>query len=220
MLMIRNTAWIPLLIAAWTFAMPAWAGPEEDYAEGMKAYQEGDLIKSMNQLQKAADAGHPGAQAAFAYLLDKSDYDADALKYYQKSADQGNEEGMFGLGSLYAAGEGVEQSYARAREWFLRSAEKGQPQAVRVLAEAYAFGGLGLTEEERASGGGARWFVLSAEEGYLPIMEHLAGLYEKGGQGVQPDAGAAANLRARIAEMRGSNKNADDGKKKRRRFFN
>lgn len=218
--MIRNTAWIPLLIAACCLTTPAWAGPDEDYADGMKAYQEGDLIKSMAQLQKAADAGHAGAQAAFAYLLDKSDYDADALKYYQKSADQGNEEGMFGLGSLYAAGEGVERDFVQARSWFLRSAEKGQPQAVRVLAEAYAFGGLGLTDDERKSSAGARWFVLSAEEGYLPIMEHLAALYETGGQGVEANADAATKLRARIAEMRGANKSADDGKKKRRRFFN
>lgn len=216
--MIRKAAFL-LQLAACCIAGPALADPEENFAAGMKAYQEGDLIKSMSELQKAADAGHAGAQAAFGYLLDKSDYDGDAVAYYRKSADQGNEEGMFGLGSLFAAGEGIEKDYAQARIWFVKAAEKGQPQAVRVLAEAYAFGGLGLTDEERKGSDGARWFVASANEGYLPIMEHLAGLYVTGGQGISPDAEAAAKLKVRIADMRGTNNSNDGGKKKRRRFF-
>lgn len=198
---------------------PAIADPQEDFVAGMDAYQEGDLIAAMTALKKAADTGHAAAQAAYAYLLDKSDYDEDAVRYYRKSAEQGHDDGMYGLASMYSGGEGVAQDFAEARKWYVKSAEKGHPLAIRVLAEAHAFGGLGLTDAERASPEGAQWIKKSAEEGYVPMMLHLLKLYEKGGQGIQPDATEAAKLKTRLAEMQGANKDAESNKKKRRRFF-
>ena len=36
---------------------------------------------------------------------------AEAIKWYRKSADQGNAEGLRSIGNLYAEGEGVEKDF-------------------------------------------------------------------------------------------------------------
>jgi hypothetical protein len=41
-----------------------------------------------------------------------------ALIWYRKAADQGNDRAQFGLGLMYANGHGVPQDYVRAHMWF------------------------------------------------------------------------------------------------------
>jgi uncharacterized protein len=43
---------------------------------------------------------------------------AEALKWYSKSAEQGNSEAQNGLGGLYEKGRGVPQDYVKAYMWF------------------------------------------------------------------------------------------------------
>lgn len=209
---------IAVLISALFTTRAAVADSQEDFVNGYAAYQEGDLIRAMSLLKKAADDGHAAAQAGFAYILDKSDEDEEAVRYYRLSAEQGHVDGMYGLGSMYLMGEGVAQDLAEARKWIEKAAAGGGEQAIRVLAEGYAHGGLGLSDAERTSERGAPWIKLAAEQGYLPMMEFLASLYEKGGMGLQPNAEEAAKLRARIAAADGS-KDKQEQKKGRRRFF-
>src|SRR5690349_18225376 len=116
---------------------PALAGPKEDFEEGLKAYQDGGLVAAMSLLRRAADAGHAGAQAALAYILDKTDEDEEAVKYYKLSAAQGHPDGMYGLAGMYLQGEGVKQDFAEGRKWMLKAAEAGQPMAIHAMADGY-----------------------------------------------------------------------------------
>lgn len=211
-------ALITALVATLGVAQGALADPQEDFLKGYEAYQKGDLIQAMTLLKKAADAGHAAAQAGFGYILDKTDDDQEAVRYYRMSAEQGHVDGMYGLGSLYLMGEGVTQDLAEGRKWIEKAAAGGGDQAIRVLAEGYVHGGLGLTDAERAGDQGGHWIKLAAEQGYLPMMEVLASLYEKGGMGIVPNADEATKLRARIAAVTGSGDQKDQ-KKGRRRFF-
>ena len=72
------------------------------------------LRAAMLGLRKAADAGHAKAQARLAEILDASDYNEEAFAYYRKSADQGDVDGVFGLASMYAVGEGTKKDPAEA----------------------------------------------------------------------------------------------------------
>ena len=58
-------------------------------------------------------------------------------------ARQGDAEAQRNLGFLYHKGQGVPQSYAEARKWWLRAARKGNPDAQHSLGFLY-FKGQGV----------------------------------------------------------------------------
>jgi TPR repeat protein len=54
---------------------------------------------------------------------------AEALRWFQKAADQGYVDAMTELGGMYAAGQGTPRDCAAAQRWFARAAERGSRQA-------------------------------------------------------------------------------------------
>ena len=111
---------------------------------GFKAFNRGDVVAAMMHYENAANAGSADAQARLAWILDQSEQNEEAVRWYRTSAEQGHAAGYFGLGEMYAKGEGVEQDEAKAVENFTRAAENGHAQAMSVLISAYEQGGLGL----------------------------------------------------------------------------
>ena len=103
------------LLLAGPFLGLAYAGPEEDFAAGMVSYRRADFVTAMPALRKAADAGHSQAQAVLASILDAAESDEEAVAYYRKSAAAGNLDGIFGLGTMLANGEGVKKDAREAK---------------------------------------------------------------------------------------------------------
>jgi len=65
---------------------------------------------------------------------EEEEYDCPiARELYELSATQGNVNAQYSLGRLYANGEGVEQSNETAREWWMKSAEQGEENAIKAL---------------------------------------------------------------------------------------
>lgn len=56
------------------------------------------------------------------------DYE-EAVKWYQKAAEQGIADAQCNLGSMYRDGDGVAQDYAEAFKWFQMAAEQGDATA-------------------------------------------------------------------------------------------
>ncbi len=109
-----------------------------------QAFDKSDIVASMRLYRKAADAGYAPAQSRLAYLLDKAEDNDEAFLWYQKAASQNNASAQFGLGQMYAEGEGTKQDYKQALHWFTKSAEQGHAPAIRTLARTYERGSLGL----------------------------------------------------------------------------
>lgn len=189
---------------------------EQAFKQGEADLDRGDPASAMVPLQKAAEAGHPGAQALYGYLLDQADSDAEAAEYYRKAADQGNTDGMFWLGGMYVSGDGVKQDLAEARRLFLRAAELGHKQAVVVLSLAYIQGGIGLSEADKHSAEAFKWIREAAKADHLPSLRKLIEVYQKGDMGVSPDPVEADRLQKRVHELLGTDPNAP--KKRRRRL--
>ena len=120
---------------------------EADVQAGIDAYDRGDLMAALSHYGKAAEAGSALAQARLGWIHDLSEDNAAAVKWYRASADQGHRDGQYGLGEMYAKGEGVEENPDEAVLWFTRAAENGHAQAQRVLISAYKNGLLGLTTD-------------------------------------------------------------------------
>jgi len=136
------------------FAVPmaAIAGPEEDLRAGIDAFNQGDVTAAMALYRLAADTGLAEAQVKLAYILDYSEEDSEAVKWYRAAAQQGDADGQFGLGEMYAKGEGIERDLAKAIEYFELAAANDHQRAIRVLSHAYEDGGLGLqADSERAA---------------------------------------------------------------------
>lgn len=180
-----------------------WAAPGDDFRAGSQAFREGDVVQAMAVLKKSADAGHAPSQSLLAYILDKAEFNDEAIAYYRKAAAQGDAEGEFGLGSMYAAGEGVKRDPAEARKWITRAAEKGHAAAINALAEAYIKGGLGIDEKQRSSAEALVWVRRATDSGYVPAMEQLAVAYRSGAYGLAVDVKQAEALDVKVRAARG-----------------
>lgn len=190
------------LLLVWQ-AGDVWAAPEDDFRAGSQAFRTGDVVQAMALLKKSADAGHAPSQSLLAYILDKAEFNDEAVAYYRKAAEQGDAEGEFGLGAMYTAGEGVKRDPAEARKWIARAAEKGHAAAINALAEAYITGGLGIDEKQRSSAEALIWVRRAADSGYVPAMEQLAVAYRSGAYGVAVDVKQAEALDVKVRAARG-----------------
>jgi TPR repeat protein len=125
----------------------AMAGPVQDSALAEREFARGDLSAAMALWKKAAEQGHAPAQARLGDILDKSEEDEEAVKWYRNAAAQGNAAGEFGLGQMYAKGEGLDKDLVQAQAHLLRAAQLDHPAAIGVLMQAYRNGGLGLARD-------------------------------------------------------------------------
>src|SRR5215472_14530674 len=75
-------------------------------------------------------------------LQDQMDIDTkkEVFAMFQTGAFQGHAALMNNLGLLYDKGEGVEQDYTKAREWYEKGAGKGDANAMTNLGVLYAHG--------------------------------------------------------------------------------
>ena len=162
---------------------------------GLEAWQVGDMIAAMQHYHVAAEAGVPLAQAKLGYIYDQSNDDEKAVYWYREAAMQQHPDGEFGLGEMYAKGEGVEQDFDVAVEMYMRAAVGGHAQARRVLANAYERGTLG---REISQAEALRWLTLAADSGDINAMQRLVSLYRDGGLGVAPDPVRAEEWQGRV----------------------
>ncbi|MBR1384989.1 MAG: SEL1-like repeat protein [Ruminococcus sp.] len=65
---------------------------------------------------------------------------AEAFRWFEKSATEGNKFAQFSLANLYYYGNGVEQNYNEAFHWYMSAAKQGQPYAAFAMAQMYANG--------------------------------------------------------------------------------
>lgn len=179
----------------------AFSGPAEDYEAGAKAYAAGNVVDAMTSLKRAADGGHAAAQSLLAYILDSAEFNEEAVAYYRKSAEQGNADGQFGLASMYATGEGVAQNLDEARKLALLSAEKGNKNAIVMLAQSHISGGLNLDDEARHGPDALLWIRRAADLDYLPAVIALSTAYRSGLYGLAADPAMAQTLDDRVHKI-------------------
>lgn len=179
-------------------------GAEQNYAAAVEAQNRADLITAMSLFQRAADAGHAAAQAGYAAILQRGQALEEAFKYYERSANQGDKDGQYGLGTLYFAGEGVPQNFTEARKWFSLAAAQGHILAVNFMADIYLSDRMGLSATERQSPAALQWIRQAAGNDHLPALDALADAYRFGQFGIPVSTDRANEIAARAAKIRGN----------------
>ncbi|MCG7931526.1 MAG: sel1 repeat family protein [Candidatus Thiodiazotropha lotti] len=176
--MFKNTLKPIFLLLSLYLPQTSYADSQADYQIGLEAYQREDLITAIESLRSAADSGHAKAQCLLGYVFDIAEENEQALHYYQLAADQGEAEGAYGLGSLYATGQGVAQDHEQAVRLYQQAAEAGHLMAIDVLVTAYLDGGLSLTKDRQKA---ILLLERSAELGHSSSLQRLKSIKDESG---------------------------------------
>jgi len=107
----------------------------------------------------------------------KQDY-AEAKKWMQRAADQGNPDAIEKLGDLYNFGVGVAKDGARALTLYRAAAETGDAKAQADLG--IRLRGFEAGEIEQNFDEAAKWLRKAAEQGEASAQANLRTLYFKG----------------------------------------
>ncbi|CAB4393543.1 unnamed protein product [Rhizophagus irregularis] len=99
-----------------------------------------------------------------------------AFHWYQKAAENGNEDSMFHLANYYKYGEGTKKNLEKAFYWYQKAAENGNKFAMFHLAKCYENG----EETEKNLEKAFYWCHKAAENGNENAMNRLALYYAIG----------------------------------------
>jgi len=80
------------------------------------------------------------------------------------------------MGEFHRLGQGVEQNYPRAVEWYVKAADGGYAKAMHNLGKFY-FDGTGVKQDYRQS---IKWFRKASDAGMALSMNNVAVQYSKG----------------------------------------
>lgn len=118
----------------------AWAELGRMHRAGLGVAQ--DHQKAMEYFRKGAQSGNPQCNFMLGvyYSAPQDGSPADqtvAFKHFQKAAIKGMPEAQYNVGLRYFSGNGVEQNFVNAAEFYLMAAAQGFPLAESNLARMY-----------------------------------------------------------------------------------
>ena len=132
---------------------------------------------------KQGDMGGYLGNAVIAY--DKGDYTV-ALENYNKVLEGSEQvflaEAMGSIGALYFHGQGIEQDYAQALEWYRKAADLGETDSMINIGGMYLYG-QGVEQDYTQA---LEWYEKAADLGKENAMGWLGYLYYNG-LGVEQD---------------------------------
>ncbi len=113
-----------------------------------------------------------------------------------KNAQSGDSEAQYKLGECYYYGNGVEQDYQKAVEWYEKSAKQGYAKAQNNLGFCYGKGyGVEKNLEKEVE-----WYMKSAEQGNSIAQRNLGKCYYYG-SGIEKDIEKARMLWGKSSEQ-------------------
>jgi TPR repeat protein len=132
----HGTILLALLVAlALAMAAPGVraGSPEQDFRDGLSAFNRGDYAAALGLWRPLAEGDDPRSEAGIGFMyhrgLGVAVDDTQAAFWLRKAAEQGQAEGQLMLGSLYFFGRGVPQSYPTAYAWCELAQDNGQADA-------------------------------------------------------------------------------------------
>jgi len=162
------------------------------------------LIVMLSPISWGADLGK-GVDA-----YERGDY-ATALREMTPFAEQGNAIAQYGLGLIYANGEGIEKNLTEAMKWYRKAAEQGNANAQNNLGVMYD-NGKGVEKNLTEA---MKWYRKAAEQGNAIAQNNLGVMYDNG-KGVEKNLTEAMKWYRKAAEQ--GNENALNNLNEKRDF--
>jgi uncharacterized protein len=162
-----------LLAAAWL----ASAGAQDKVnVEDLKLRSGAGDKSATRQLAEIYYVGRDGVAQDF----------AEAARWYERLASQGDARAQASLGLMYARGYGVPRNLETARRWWSFAAAQNDPGAQYNLGVVYATG-EGVPQDYKQA---AHWLDRAARRGHVQAQQNLGVLYREGkGVGRDPQLG-------------------------------
>ena len=123
------------------------------------------------------------------------DYKA-AVSVWKASAEKGDIDSQYVLGSIYSDGKGVLQDYEEAVKWYTKAAEQGHEMAQLKLGNVYRDGKGVLQDYEEA----VKWYTKAAEQG-SDLAQFNLGAIHAHTAGVREDYKEAVKWYTKAAEQ-------------------
>ncbi len=126
-----------------------------EFSEAVEAYREGNYIQALNTFYKLAKEDDAKAQynvgLFYAKGLGVQQDRAEAQKWYEKAAKQGNGAAQYNLAQLYHT-EGLKDkyAYAKAKYWYEKAVEADIKEAYNNLGTLYLQGNGTPKDEQKA----------------------------------------------------------------------
>lgn len=146
-----------------------------------------DHAEAARWLKKAADQGHPFAQAALAPIYERGDGvpkdTAAAVKLYRLNAEQGFQFAQVKLCRLYEEGKLLPKDDAQSLNWLRKAATDNDEPAVAFKLAEFLLSGTGTRTNPAEA---LRWYQKAAQPGGLelsgfgPAQLRLGQMYEDG----------------------------------------
>ena len=178
---------------------------EDERPQSVAAIKEmiaGDEVSDAVPDAAPADQGHANANAqyslGFMYAEGRgvAQDDAEAAKWYRKSAEQGHADAQNNLGWMYEKGRGVNKDDAEAVKRYRKAAEQGHADAQNNLGRMYEKG-RGVAQDYAEA---VKWYRKAAEQGDMGAQNHLGWMYQYGIR-VSQDYAEAAKWYRKAAEQ-------------------
>ena len=150
-----------------------------------------NLDTAMEWYEKAAAKGHVNGQVNTGIVSYKKERYEDAVTWFTKAAEQHDADAERWLGHCYRFGNGVEQNFDTALEWYEKAAAKGHAGA------QYGIGIVNYKKERYEEA--VTWFTKAAAQGDTDAEVHLGDCYRKG-RGVTRDIPKAIEWYTKAAE--------------------
>ena len=167
-------------------------------ADMKRFYKEKNYGQAFACAQKA-DPDSAEVQYYFGMMYDNgrgtAENDAEAVKWFRQSAENGDLDAQCQIGIMYESGRGVERDFTEAVKWYRKSAEQGDADAQKCLGVMYA-NGRGVAKDDAKA---AEWYLKSAAQGNAVAQFNLGVMYDNG-RGVAKDEVEAFKWFRRSAE--------------------
>jgi len=149
------------------------------------------LLQAVDQRAGNKSKGNAGVETQFMQSLQVSEKVGDkkegqfrlvtdsrrqALQACWDKAHKGDADAQVELAGYYEQGQGVEQSYEIAMEWYRKAGEQGHANALFSIGNFYSCGhGVAKSSDEAR-----RWYTLSAKQGHYVAQNNLGVIYYDG----------------------------------------
>jgi uncharacterized protein len=153
------------------------------------------FVASLLLVAGAAGSAGAGPYEDGAAAFERGDYQT-ALREWRPLAQKGVAGAQFGLGVMYADGDGVDPDYGIAASWLRKAADKNYAAAQFELGRLYV-NGHGVAKDYATA---LSWFRKAAGQGYADGQYALGIMYENG-QGVVRDYATAASWYRNAADL-------------------
>ena len=119
-------------------AAPSQAAWVADFQSGWEAFTLGDFATAIDKWQPLAERKLATMEFLMGAVYVASGNDAEAVKWYLRSAKQGYARAQNNLGSMYEDGRGVPPNDDEAKKWYFEAASQSLAEAQTNLGAMYA----------------------------------------------------------------------------------